>query len=101
MGLDFITPTKLFYPSASPTRRRRWRMHWASAVSVVAAVLAGWLIHDLHVQQEQRRETRLRDLHAPQDLRPSRVLPAGAPSSPRMKSLEQAHASQQMLTARQ
>lgn len=65
MRMDLIKPATLFYPATAPTRRRRWRMHWASMASVTAAVLAGWLIYEVHALHEQRRETQLRDMHAP------------------------------------
>ena len=101
--MDLIKPTTLFYPSTAPTRRRRWRMHWASMASVIAAVLAGWMIYEVHALHEQRRETQLRDMHAPA-LTPRSIRPpeAALPAPDRLVRLQQAvTASNRMLTARQ
>lgn len=103
MRMDLIKPATLFYPATAPTRRRRWRMHWASMASVTAAVLAGWLIYEVHALHEQRRETQLRDRHVPA-LRPGSSRPAESskPEPARLVRLQEAPASpNRMLTARQ
>ncbi len=103
MRMDLIKPTTLFYPSTAPTRRRRWRMHWASMASVTAAVLAGWMIYEVHAMHEQRRETQLRERHSPGTPERSTRLPApSTPGPARLIRLQEASAnSNRMLTARQ
>jgi|GEM_PF-6667918 len=103
MRMDLIKPATLFYPSVVPTRRRRWRIHWASLASVTAAVLAGWMIYEVHALHQQRRETQLRDRHVPA-LRPgtSRPTESSKPEPARLIRLQESvTASNRMLTARQ
>ncbi len=101
--MDLIKPATLFYPSTAPTRRRRWRIHWASIAAVIAAGLAGWMIYEVHALHEQRRETLLREWHTP--AMPERVTRPSAPSTPapaHLIRLQEAHTgSNRMLTARQ
>ena len=101
--MDLIKPATLFYPSTAPTRRRRWRIHWAGTASVTAAVLAGWLIYEVHVLHEHRRETLLRERHSPAT--PERVTRPPESSTPgpaRLIRLQEVPAnSNRMLTARQ
>ena len=103
MRMDLIKPATLFYPSTAPTRRRRWRMHWASLASVTAAGLAGWLIYEVHVLHEQRRETQLREWHTPaMPERVTRPPESSTPAPARLIRLQEAPAnSNRMLTARQ
>lgn len=101
--MDLIKPTTLFYPSVVPTRRRRWRMHWAGTASVIAAFMAGWMIYEVHALHQQRRETQMRDMHAPvSPPRATRPPEPSAPSPARLIRLQEAvTTSNRMLTARQ
>lgn len=103
MRMDLIKPTTLFYPSIVPTRRRRWRMHWAGTASVIAALMAGWMIYEVHVLHLHRRETQLRDMHVPASPpRSTRPPEAATPAPARLIRLQETvTASNRMLTAHQ
>lgn len=103
MRMEHIRPATLFYPSSIPTRRQRWRMNWAGTVSVTAAVLAGWMIYEVHVLHEQRRETQLRERYTPEaPERVTRQPESSTPASSRLIRLQEVPAdSNRLLTARQ
>ena len=103
MRMDLIKPTTLFYPSTAPTRRRRRRMPWAIVAAVIAALMAGWMIREVHILHEQRCETQLRERHVPAS-RPRSIHPpeSSNPEPDRLiRMQESVTASNRMLTARQ
>jgi hypothetical protein len=101
--MDLIRPAKLFYPSTVPTRRRRRRVPWAGVAAVIAAMMAGWMIREVHLLHQQRRETQLRERHVPASRpRPIRPTESSKPEPARLIRLQETvTASSRMLTARQ
>jgi hypothetical protein len=73
----------LFFPSMTPTRRKRWQMPWAALAGIISAALSVWMISQVYVLHKQRHEKKLEEMFAPQreQLQPP---PARANESPRL-----------------
>jgi hypothetical protein len=73
----------LFFPSITPTRRKRWQMPWAAIAGVLSAALSVWMIVQVHTLHKQREEKKLDEMFAPkQEQRPTS--PARVKESPRL-----------------
>jgi hypothetical protein len=73
----------LFFPSSTPTRRKRWQMPWAAMAGIVSAALSVWMITQVYVLHKQRHEKKLEEMFAPQrEPRPS--APSRLKESPKL-----------------
>ncbi|MBK8038800.1 MAG: hypothetical protein IPK22_16965 [Verrucomicrobiaceae bacterium] len=73
----------LFFPSTTPTRRKRWQMPWAAMAGIISAALSVWMISQVYVLHKQRHEKKLEEMFAPQREQ-RQPTPSRANESPRL-----------------
>ncbi|MFM2169178.1 MAG: hypothetical protein RIS79_3549 [Verrucomicrobiota bacterium] len=55
----------LFFPSTSPTRRKRQQLPWAAMAGLLSAFLSVWMITQVYLLHKQRYEKKLEEMLAP------------------------------------
>lgn len=73
----------LFFPSVTPTRRKRWQMPWAAMAGILSAALSVWMITQVYVLHKQRHEKKLEEMFAP-TREPRAAPPSRADESPKL-----------------
>jgi|694.fasta_scaffold34785_5 hypothetical protein len=54
VGIEHTLCIMMFYPSSNLMRHKRQRINWPVVTSVVVAVIACWMIREVHLLHEQR-----------------------------------------------
>jgi hypothetical protein len=73
----------LFFPSTTPTRRKRWQMPWAAMAGIISATLSVWMITQVYALHKQRHEKKLEEMFAPQR-EPRPTAPSRLNESPKL-----------------